>query len=113
LLKNKVPREEFNFRILDINRCFDNLAFGHGEPTIRYGSGHFFVAHFGSATSGSGIYFPLKIQIFQFFHFGSKNLNVLGQKISGSKPGQPLFYCGSKKVCLGQGPSLPAIIDDR
>jgi len=46
--------------------------------------------------------FPLNMSNFSiFFCFGSKNIFGLGQKVSGSKAGRPLIYCGSK-VSLGQ-----------
>jgi len=45
--------------------------------------------------------FTLKSKIFNFFPWGPRNLIWPGQKISGSKTGQPLIYCRSK-VCLGQ-----------
>jgi len=52
--------------------------------------------------------FPLKIPNFSMFlPLGQKNLIGSGQKVPGSKTGQPLIYCGSK-VCSGQGPSLMA-----
>jgi len=48
--------------------------------------------------------FPLKMSNFQFFSPRVKKI-ASGQKVPGSKPGQPLIYCGSK-VSSGQGPSL-------
>jgi len=59
----------------------------------------------GSATYESGK-FPPKSLIFQFFSLWvKKNLIGLGQKIPGSRVGQPLIYCRSK-VCSSQGPPL-------
>jgi len=41
--------------------------------------------------------FNLKIPNFQFFPLRvKKNLFGMGQKVPGSKAGQPLIYCGSK-----------------
>jgi len=48
-----------------------------------------------SAIFGLGLEnFRLKSQIFQFFpfHSGQKNIFGLGQKVPGSKMGQPLIY---------------------
>jgi len=46
--------------------------------------------------------FPLKIPNFSIFcPSGQKNLIRKGQKVSGSKPGRHLIYCGSK-VCSGR-----------
>jgi len=72
------------------------IKFGVGSRTkflTRVGLGHFFTAWVGSPTSAFGK-FPLKIQNYSiFFPFGSK--------ITGSRTGQPLIYCGSK-VCYGR-----------
>jgi len=71
----------------------------------RVGSGQFFVARV-----GSGQPFMVWVRIrkipakngkfFNFFPFGS------GWKVPGSKPGRPLFYCGSK-VSSGRVGSRP------
>jgi len=46
--------------------------------------------------------FPLKMSNFSiFFLLGQKNCFRSGQKVLGSKPGRPLFYCGSN-VSSGQ-----------
>jgi len=57
-----------------------------------------------SATYESGKIFP---KTPNFFLFGSKNLIGSGQKIPGSRAGQPLIYRGSK-ICPDQVGSLKA-----
>jgi len=51
--------------------------------------------------------FPLKMSKFSiFFPLGQKKLLRVGRKVPGSKPGQPLIYCGSKVSSgrVGSGP---------
>jgi len=64
------------------------------------GSGQFFVARVEWGTDGHLQFgfgkFPLKIQKFSIFFLWSKNLFGSGQKVPGSKMGQPLNYSGSK-----------------
>jgi len=66
------------------------------------GLGQKFLTQVGSAIYGLGLglkNFPLKMSIFQFFALWVKNLFGLGQKLPGSRVGQPLIYCRSK-VCF-------------
>jgi len=50
---------------------------------------------------------PKNVKLFNFFPFGiQKNCFGSGRKVPGSKPGQPLIYCGSKVSSgrVGSGP---------
>jgi len=54
--------------------------------------------------------FPLKTSNFSIFSpLDQKNLFGLGQKVPGSKAGQPLFTADQNKLASGQGPSLQGI----
>jgi len=79
---------------------------GPGQKILtQVGLGQFFMARVGSAIYGLGLNlenFPLKYQIFQFFSLqAKKNLFGLGQKVPGSKAGQP--YLLQVKSKLGSG----------
>jgi len=88
------------------------LVMGPDQKILtRVGSGQFFVARVGRVSHlWFGIEFqkfPLKMSNFSiFFPSGQKNLLWSGRKVPGSKPGQPLIYCGSK-VSSGRVGSEP------
>jgi len=101
--------------VLGVER-YQNLDFGVvmglGQIFLtQVRSGQFLVARVGSAIYGLGldleIYLLLIMSNFSIFSLRvKKNLLGLGQKVSGLRAGQPLFYYGSK-VCLGRVGSGP------
>jgi len=93
-----------------------DLAEFHAELVVhigRWGSNFFDLGQVGSnfccsgwvrsAIFGLGLeIFPLNIPNFQYLPIGSKkDLIGLGQKVPGSKTGQPLIYCSGR---VGTGP---------
>jgi len=77
------------------------LVMGPGQNFLTWvGSGQFFVAQVGSGQPfvvwvWIWKFSPKNTKFFNFFPFESKKI-ALGRIVPGSKPGQPLIYCGSK-----------------
>jgi len=85
LQRRLLNSDRFGSKILTwVGSVFGVLG-GSGQPYLWFGVGKF----------------PLKIPNFSiFFPSDQKNHIGLGQKVPGSKTGQPLTYCGPK-VCSG------------